>query len=331
MQARSESTATDGPACFDAGSTLRHIQDEIVKAINRLGRRGAVVAVSGGVDSGVVAALCVRALGPERVMLLRMPERDVGDASSDLGLELARSLGAQTVEEPITEALDALGCYRRRDEAIREVFPDYEPAWRHKLTRSAPTGGMIVFSLVVERPDGEQERRRMPPGPYLALLAATNMKQRVRKLLEYSWADRLGYAVAGTPNLVEHDQGFFVKGGDGLADLKPIAGLYKQQVFAMARELGLPDEIAGRQPTTETFSLPQTQEEFYFAHPHERMDLLLWGANHGVPPDQLAARPDLDLDRDGVAAAYWEIERRREATAYLHAPAIALDAEGSSG
>jgi NAD+ synthase len=313
-----------GPADgVDLDALASRLAERTAEAVRSLGRRGAVVAVSGGVDSGVVAALAVRALGPERVMLLRLPERDVGDASSDLGLQLAEQLGAPTEEQSITEVLEALGCYRSRDEAIRMVFEDYEPTWRHKLVRSPPTGGMIVFSVVVERPDGTQESRRMPSDAYRALLAATNMKQRVRKLLEYTWADRLAYAVFGTPNLLEYDQGFFVKGGDGLADVKPIAQLYKTEVFALARHLGLPDAIAGRQPTTETFSLPQTQEEFYFGHPHERMDLLLWGRNRGMPPGELA--PQVGLEADAVEAAYGEIDRRREATAYLHAEPVVIE------
>ena len=172
-------------------------------------------------------------------------------------------------------------------------FRTIEPSWRHKLVRSLPSGGIIFFSLVVERPDGSEEPRRMPSEAYQELISATNMKQRVRKVLEYTWADRLGYAVIGTPNLLEYDQGFFVKGGDGLADVKPIARLYKSQVYALARELGLPEAIATRAPTTETFSMPQTQEEFYFGHPYDRMDLLMWGHAHGVEPGELsvAGRP----------------------------------------
>lgn len=310
---------------FDAAACVERLATATAAAIRGLGRRGAVVAVSGGVDSGVAAGICVRALGPERVLLLRLPERDVGDASSGLGMELAERLGARTVEESITAALDALGCYRIRDEAIRQVFPDYEPSWRHKLVRSAPDAGITVFSLVVERPDGTQEQRRMPAAPYLQLLAATNMKQRVRKLHEYTWADRLSYAVIGTPNRLEYDQGFFVKGGDGLADVKPIAGLYKGQVYALARELGLPDAIASRSPTTETFSLPQSQEEFYFGHPYDRMDELLWGRNHEIDPATVGAR--VGLTGDEVTAAYAEIDRRRVATEYLHAPAALIDSE----
>ena len=308
---------------FDAAACLRRVVEDTSVAVRELGRRGAVVAVSGGVDSGVVAGICVRAFGPEHVLCLRLPERDIGESSSDLGLELADALGARTVEEPITAALDGLGCYRRRDDAIRRVFPDYEPDWRHKLVRSAPTGGIVFFTLVVERPEGTEDSRRLPPEAYRELISATNMKQRVRKLFEYTWADRLGYAVIGTPNLLEYDQGFFVKGGDGLADVKPIARLYKSQVYLLARELGLPEAIATRPPTTETFSLPQTQEEFYFGHPHERMDVLLWGYDHDIEPDELSDRAGL-VPAD-VEIAYGEIERRRVATRYLHAPPIVLD------
>jgi NAD+ synthase len=310
-------------AAFDAAECAERLGRKIAEAVGAIGRRGAVVAVSGGVDSGVVAGLCARGLGPKRLLCLRLPERDVGSSSSDLGLELAQALGAETVEEQITDSLEALGCYRRRDQAIREVFPDYEPDWRHKIVRSPVSGGVIVFSLVVERPDGTEETRRIPSDAYRQLIAATNMKQRVRKLLEYTWADRHHYAVIGTPNLLEYDQGFFVKGGDGLADIKPIAGLYKSQVYELARELGLPEAIASRSPTTETFSLPQSQEEFYFGYPYDRMDLLVWGQVQGIGAEELA--PRVGLESSGVEAAYGEIERRRVATEYLHAPAVILD------
>jgi NAD+ synthase len=309
---------------FDAAATLARLAEETSHAVRRLGRRGAVVAVSGGVDSGVVAGICARALGPDRVLCLRLPEKDIGASSSNLGLELAHALGTPTAEEPITGALEGMGCYDHRDEAIRRVFPEYQPAWRHKLVRSDPSGAITFFSLVVERPDGSTEQRRMPADAYRELISATNMKQRIRKVFEYTWADRLGYAVIGTPNLLEYDQGFFVKGGDGLADVKPIATLYKTQVYLLARELGLPEAIATRPPTTETFSMSQTQEEFFFGYPYDQMDVLLWGHAHGVDPGALA--PQVGLDAAQVAGAYREIERRRVATSYLHEPPVIVEA-----
>jgi NAD+ synthase len=316
--------AEAGPVelAIDAAAVVAHLSAECRSAVSRLRRRGAVVAVSGGVDSGVTAALCANGLGPERVFCLRLPERDSSDESADLGLELAKTLGTPTAEQSITASLEALDCYERAEAAVHQVFPEYERNWPYKLVRSPP-GGIIVFSLVVERPDGTQERRRMPHDAYRELLAAVNMKQRVRKLFEYTWADRLGYAVAGTPNLLEYDQGFFVKGGDGLADFKPIAGLYKSHVYALARELKLPPAIASRPPTTDTFSLQQGQDEFYFGYPHELMDLLFWGNSEGVSPEDLS--PRAGLDPDAIRVAYEEIDRRRVATEYLHAPAIVPD------
>ncbi len=325
MTATSNNQEAPAGVPFDAAATIERLAKGTATAVGGLGRRGVVVAVSGGIDSSVTAALSVRGLGAKNVLLLRLPERDVGSGSSDLGLVLAEALGAPTVEESISDALEALGCYARRDDAIRKVFPDYEPDWKHKLIRSAPTGGIIFFSLVVERPDGTQEQRRMPPDAYRELLAATNMKQRVRKLHEYTWADRLGYAVVGTPNLLEYDQGFFVKGGDGLADVKPIASVYKSQVYAMALELGLPESITSQRPTTDTFSLAQTQEEFYFGYPYEQMDLLLWGHEHGLDAAEIA--PRVGLEPSEVEIAYSEIERRRVATEYLAAPAVLVEAE----
>ena len=328
MTAELESFAAPAPEVFDPAETAAVLATGIAEAIRQLGRRGAVVNVSGGVDSGVVAALCARALGPERVVCLRLPERALGENSSDLGLELATQLGAPTYEQCISPALESLGVYEQQDAAIRQVFPDYQPGWPYKLVRSLPTGGVIVFSLVVQRPDGQQERRRMPAEAYRLLISATNAKQRVRTLISYTWADRLQYAVAGTPNLLEYDQGFFVKGGDGLADLKPIAGLYKQQVYALARHLALPDGIAGRSPTTETFALAQSQEEFYFGHPVAQMDLLLWGERNRVPAGVVAGWTGLTTDQ--VEAGYREVARRRTATAYLHAPAWLMPSSGGA-
>ena len=312
-------TATD-PLALDLEATASALATGIRNAVREVGRRGAVLGVSGGVDSGVCAALAVRAFGPKHVLLLRMPERDIGQGASDLGLELAESLGAPQREESISAALEGLGCYRRRDEAIREVFPEYESHWKHKVVRSAP-GGVILFALVIERPDGSREEKRIPALTYRKLIAATNMKQRVRTLVEYTYADRYHYAVAGTPNRLEYDQGFFVKQGDGAADFKPIAHLYKSQVYQLAEYLGVPEAIRMRQPTTDTYPLEQSQEEFYFGLSLEQTDLCLYALDHDVPTDAVGEATGLTPDQ--VVQAFRMIERKREVARYLHmAPAL---------
>ena len=294
------------------------IRDQV---LGRLRRRGAVLGLSGGIDSSVTAALCARALGPERVLAVLMPEADSDPDSLELGRIVAERYGIPVVVEDIAPILEAAGCYARRDAFIRAVVPEYGPGWRCKVAiRNALEGGYGLTFLVVESPEGERRTLRLPPEVYRGLIAATNMKQRTRKQLEYYHADRLGYAVAGTPNRLEWDQGFFVKNGDGAADFKPIAHLYKTQVYQLAEHLGVPEPVRRRPPTTDTWSLPQTQEEFYFSVSWDRMDLCLYGLEAGLPPEAVA--PAAGLAPEQVARVYADIRAKRRATRYLHAPPL---------
>jgi len=252
---------------IDAAQVAAQIAAGIREMLSsRLKRRGVVVGLSGGIDSSVVAALCVRAVGANRVLGLFMPEDESSDDSLRLGRNLADALGIPTILEEIGPILTTTGCYRRRDEAIREVLPEYRDGYKCKIVHPniLHQEGYAIYTLVVESPTGERRQARMTAAAYLGVVAATNFKQRTRKMMEYYHADRLNYAVAGTPNLLEYDQGFFVKNGDGAADFKPIAHLYKTQVYQLAAVLGVPAEIQQRPPTTDTYSLAQSQEEFYF-------------------------------------------------------------------
>ncbi len=279
-------------------------------------RRGLVVALSGGIDSSCVAALATRALGKAKVFGIHMPERDSSAETIKLSRSVSDTFGFDSVLEEITPVLDGYGCYRRRDEAIRMVFPEFGPGWKSKIVLPGLTGGELnVYYLVVQKPDGTIEKQRLPLPAYLQIVAATNFKQRTRKTFEYYHADRLHYAVSGTPNRLEYDQGFFVKGGAGLADVKPIAHLYKTQVYAMARHLGVPVDICNRAPTTDTYSLAQGQDEFYFALPYREMDLCLWGKNHGVAPAEVA--PTVGLTTDQVERGYRDIDPTRATTRSL--------------
>jgi NAD+ synthase len=300
---------------------------ESLKAyLARTNRKGVVVALSGGIDSSVVAALAVAALGKDHVFGLHMPERESSPETLRMSRLMADSVGIPSVEEDITQVLESAGCYRRRDEAIRLVCPDYGPGYRSKIVLPSvvDSDSFRLYSVVVVDPDGEQAKYRLTPESYLGIVAATNFKQRVRKMLEYYHADRLNYVVSGTPNRLEYDQGFFVKLGDGAADVKPIAHLYKSQVYALAEHLGVPDEIRSRPSTTDTYSMPQSQEEFYFSLPHRRMDLCLFGRNNGVPVDEIAEAAGLTPEQ--VHRVFRDIDQKRRTTRYLHlAPELAAD------
>jgi NAD+ synthase len=288
--------------------------------VTDLRRRGVVVAVSGGVDSAVCTALAERAFGAQHVVGLLLPEHESADECTTLGLEVVRQLGVPYEIEDIGPALAALGCYQRRDEAIRRVVPEYGPGWTSKLViANNPAMALSYFRLIVQDPAGQQHATRLPAGEYREIVAATSFKQRLRKVMEYFYADRFGYAVVGTANRLEHDQGFFVKNGDGAADVKPIAHLYKTQVYALARHLGLPRAVCEARPTTGTYTLMQGQEEFYFSLPLDRMDLALWARNHGWAA--AAAAASLGLTPAEATAVWADIDAKRRATAYLHARA----------
>jgi NAD+ synthase len=283
----------------------------------KLRRRGLVVAISGGIDSSCCAALAVRALGHDRVLGLIMPEHDSSESSAQRAHMLAEHLGIEVVEQNIAQTLEAIGCYRWRDEAIRRALPAYGPGWRMKIAIAGGLSGQINhFRLIARSPDGETTTMRLGLREYLQIVAATNFKQRIRKTLDYFHADRLNYAVVGTPNRLEYDQGFFVKLGDGAADVKPIAHLYKSQVYALARACGLPAEICSAEPTTDTYSLPQGQDEFYFVLPYRDMDLALWALNHDVPAAELARA--LGVTEKQAEWVYGDIRAKRRTTRYLH-------------
>ena len=308
---------------IDADAQIERIAQSLrAQVLGEFRRRGAVLGLSGGIDSSVVAALCVRAFGKEKVLGLFMPERHSSDDALTLGRLLADSLGIEAIVEDIAPALEGLGCYRRQDEAIRSIVPQYGGDWKCKLVLPSilETDRLNVTRLTVQSPQGEVSTVRLTPAAYLQIVAATNYKQRVRKMTEYYHADRLNYAVAGTPNRLEYDQGFFVKQGDGAADVKPIAHLYKTQVYQLAAHLGIPEEIRRRPPTTDTFSMPQTQEEFYFALPYDRMDLCLYALNQGIPAAEVA--PLVELTPEQVERVFKDIEAKRRATKYLHTPPL---------
>ena len=291
----------------------------------RLKRKGAVVGVSGGIDSSVVAFLCARALGKDRVLALFTPEDESSPDSLRLGRLVAQSLNIRSTLENIGPVLQSARCYERRDAAVRLVVPEFSDGYKCKIVLPdiLDADRYAIFSVVVQAPDGQTRKVRLSAEAYLGIVAATNFKQRARKMMEYYHADLCQYAVAGTPNRLEYDQGFFVKNGDGAADFKPIAHLYKSQVYQLAGYLGVPEEIRRHPPTTDTYSLPQSQEEFYFMVPLEKMDLCLYGKNHGIAASDLA--PAAGMDEQQVERMYRFIEGKRNMARYLHSAALTVE------
>ena len=305
--------------------------ERIVSSLHRnvhqvLHRQGAVIGISGGIDSSVVLALCARAFGPERVVGVLLPEGESSPDSTVLAHLVANKLGVSTVTEDISAALAGAGCYRRRDEAIVRIFPEFSTGWKAKIVLP---GNLLdketlnVFSLTVTNPAGQDFTKRLPLREYYQIVAASNFKQRTRMTMLYYHAELRNYAVIGTANKNEHDQGFFVKHGDGGVDVAPIVHLFKTQVYQLARYLDIPEEIQSRTPTSDTYSGGSTQEEFFFRVPFAILDVVWYGYEHNVPSEQIAQA--LGLTREQAERVIADIVRKQRTTAYLRSPALGVD------
>jgi NAD+ synthase len=293
-------------------------------------RYGGVVGISGGIDSSVVLALCVRAFGAGRVTAVMMPEKDSDPDTEKFSRLVAEHYGIEPVMEDITPVLDGFGCYPRRDEAVRRIFPEYDAAAGYKVKIVLPQNlldedTINVFSLAIITPDGHEKSQRLPLREYFQVVAASNFKQRTRMAMLYYHAELRNYAVIGTANKNEHDQGFFVKWGDGGIDVQPIVHLFKTQVYQLAEHLDVPQEIRSRPPTTDTYSAPSTQQEFFFRLPFETMDMLWYAQEHAVPIPQVAEV--MGLSEVQVQRAFNDFTRKKRTTDYLRLQPVGMESK----
>jgi NAD+ synthase len=306
----------------DVGSVINRLGEQLKDQIfNKYKRRGAVIGISGGIDSSVTMALAVKALGAERVFGVMMPEKDSSPDSENLAEKLAKKFGVEAVVENIRPALEGFKCYGRRDEAMKRVFPEFNPVTDKSKIGINQTGLdqklPPVFHLTIIRENGEVKSKVIPVKEYLQIVAASNFKQRCRMSMVYYHAEQKHFVVLGTANKHEIDQGFFVKFGDGGADLFPLAKLYKTQVYQLARYLGVTQEIIDRTPTTDTYSAEQTQEEFFYQLPFEVMDLMWFGFENGYDKAEVARV--MGKTEQEVEIIFENFARKKKTTEYLRA------------
>ena len=300
------------------------IKDDILGVLKR---KGAIIGISGGIDSSVTLALTVKALGGDKVLGIMLPEKDSSPESKYFALKLAEKFNVRTIEENITDALIGFGCYKRRDDAVANVFPEYNPN-DFKMKIGINQSGLNqflppVFSLTIIDPDGIEKNKILPIKEYLQIVAASNFKQRCRMSMLYYHAECLHFAMIGTPNKHEVEQGFFVKNGDGGADIMPIAHLYKSQVYQLAQYLGVPEEIINRTPTSDTYSAEQTQEEFFFQMPFMEMDLIGYGMENGISAEEVGIV--LNKTTEEITHIFNNLIRKKKTTEYLRMAPITYE------
>jgi len=321
-----ESTTSQVSAAFgqqsldiDVVQETERLVEELRRSVHEtLHRQGAVIGISGGIDSSLVLALCAKAFGPEHVLGVLLPERESSPESAELAHLLADQYGVPTITEDISGSLEGAGCYRRRNEAIQRIFPNFSAGWKAKIVLAGnllEQATLNVFRLSVTDPQGQEFSKRLPLPEFAQIVAASNFKQRMRMSMLYYHAELHNYAVIGTANKNEHALGFFVKYGDGGVDLQLIAHLYKTQVYQLAKYLNVPEEIQRRTPTTDTYPGGSTQEEFFYRVPFDILDAVWLGHERGLPPDEIAQA--LDLSAEQVQRIVADIASKQRATSYL--------------
>ncbi|MBW1719692.1 MAG: NAD(+) synthase [Deltaproteobacteria bacterium] len=312
---------------IDPSQQLEKLSKFIVEQLNVVFRRkGVIVGLSGGIDSACIAAVAVHAIGKEKVVGLVLPETESNPISSEYAIKHAQALGIEYRKIYITPTVDSIVHYKWRDEFIQKLIPEYKPSCKYNITLPTDLLERDTFSfycLQVQMPDGEIKKKRLNLEEFRTITSFANIKIRARMLHLYAEAERRNLLVVGTTNRTEFILGDFCKYGDGGTDIEPLTYLYKNQIYQLADYLEIIPEIINRQPSPDTFSLPVSDQEFFFRISFDKLDYLLYAWEHEVPINNAANV--LDISDDAVERAYKDFESKYRATAHLRKVPNTLD------
>ncbi len=303
---------------IDSAQELERLSKFLQEQVKTFRRKGILVGLSGGVDSACISAVAVRALGKDRVVGLILPEKESNPISSEYAAKHAEAMGIEYREIPVTPTVDSVVSYQGRDEFVQKLIPEYQPGYKYNIT--LPTDllerdALNFYSLQVQLPDGEILKKRLSPEGFRTTTSFANIKIRARMLHLYAEADRRSLLVAGTTNRTECLLGDFCKYGDGGTDIEPLAHLYKNQIYQLSEYLEVIPEIIDRQPSPDTFSLPVSDQEFFFRIPFDKLDHLLYAWEHEVPKAEAAGV--LELSEEAVERVYKDFASKHRVTAHL--------------
>ena len=264
---------------------------------NNLNKKGAVVGLSGGIDSAVTAALCARSIGSENVLGLILPEQESDSQSEILATSVAEKFNLNFEVINITPILESFGVYRIKEQIVKEKFSDFDNSCKYRVM-VPPKSENSVGIPFLEIFDNEKKSHKfkISSKEFLTLTAATSIKHRVRMTLLYFCAEKNNFSVIGTTNKSEYLQGYFVKYGDGGSDIEPLVNIYKSQIYQLGNFLDVPKRILSKNASPDVWSLSTNDEEFFYSVPYDVVDLILYAREQGLSETEVEKISDLSLE-----------------------------------
>ena len=251
-------------------------------------KSGVILGLSGGIDSAVVAALAVRALGADKVHALILPDVDSADTTVEDARLVADSLGIKNIQvKDISPLIKTIGAY--------DLFPELY----NGLDRNQRGEQIVKMKAeIVKKNTGDQDFLSYYRTNALKRLrdirALWNTKIRLRMTSIYMEAERHNLLVLGTTNRTEYELGWFTKYGDGGVDIELLYPLYKNKVFALAKVLNIPEKIINKKPSGDI--LPGVDDESGIGVPYEILDEVLAQLSKNTSPEKIAAQLKVSMD-----------------------------------
>ena len=283
----------------DIGKTISSIENFLKEEILReFQKKGAVVGISGGIDSAVIASICARSINSNQVLGLIMPEKESDPTSQILAKKIANQLGIETKIIDITSILESFGVYDNKEKIIKEKFSNFNNNCKYSVRVPSKFGNSVGIPFLEILDDkNEKHQIKISTSEFLTLTASSSIKHRVRMTLLYYYAEKNNFCVVGTTNKSEFLQGYFVKYGDGGTDIEPISNLYKSQIYQIGEFLKIPKEILEKDASPDIWSLKTSDEEFFYSVPYNVVDLILYARENKMTESEIEKVSDLPSEQ----------------------------------
>ena len=282
----------------DLETTVNSITDFIKNEVfEKFQKSGAVLGLSGGIDSAVTCGLCVKSLNPEKILGLIMPERESDPQSQETAENVGKEFNIETKVVDITSILESFGVYEKKENIVKEKFPDFDSECKYRVVVPPKLESSVgIPYLEILDGKGITHKNKISSSEFLNLTAATSIKHRVRMALLYYHAEKDHLVVAGTTNKSEYMQGYFVKYGDGGSDIEPLVNLYKSQIYQLGKFLNVPNEVISKDASPDVWSYTTNDEEFFYSVPYKIVDLILYGRENNLSINEIQKHSKISIE-----------------------------------